>query len=99
MPHIGTGRDWDDLLEFFFVSPEYVPTLKRVIVAQWILASRKGPDAAGTRYGCRHSESASNCALPLLVKKVLPSPMGHRPIPFPSCTGWGSAQVVVTNHS
>jgi hypothetical protein len=46
MPHIGTEKSWKDLLEFFFASLDYVPTLRRVMVAQWIHASREPPGGA-----------------------------------------------------
>jgi hypothetical protein len=49
MSHIGTEKDWKGLLEFYLSSPDYVPTLKLVTIAQWILESRKnGSDEPGT---------------------------------------------------
>ncbi len=46
MSHIGTEKDWNGLLEFYAFSPDYVPTLKRVTIAQWIHKSRANENSA-----------------------------------------------------
>lgn len=46
MSHIGNEKDWNGLMKFYLCSRDHVPTLKRVTIAQWILASRKDDDGA-----------------------------------------------------
>lgn len=45
MSHTGKEKDWRGLLEFYISSSDYVPTLKRITISQWIQSSRRTADS------------------------------------------------------